>query len=353
MNRFRLTPVAVLFVAFAACSRDGAVRPTNPALAGTTEARPYAGAPATSFPTSETAGVSTDAKLTPWTGSYRLSENIDGGTETVDGKVCAVFEGLDVDFGTSGEFLYVDVACAIFRTSRFRTDGPVFNTSALVQQSSENELLIIDHCDFDGGPTHQRGVQADYGDVVVTASEFARFGNAAVEMNDRSATHSFTATDNYLEETPGWARGDHVDGLQVGGGGAVTIRHNTILVVAYGGHEGDTTFVSNSAIGLWAEVGDVAGPVVVSGNLLAGGGRVMYVEEKDGFRFLGPVTISDNVIDRRYTPLGGIWGIVSEDGRPDQLQWIDNTFEDDTPIDSPDPVGTASLAPDGIKRSEA
>ena len=164
MNRFRLTPVAVLFVAFAACSRDGAVRPTNPALAGTTEARPYAGAPATSFPTSETAGVSTDAKLTPWTGSYRLSENIDGGTETVDGKVCAVFEGLDVDFGTSGEFLYVDVACAIFRTSRFRTDGPVFNTSALVQQSSENELLIIDHCDFDGGPTHQRGVQADYGD---------------------------------------------------------------------------------------------------------------------------------------------------------------------------------------------
>lgn len=353
MNRWRAICVLVLSVVFAACSSDGTAESTDPAVAETTEAaRATTAATTPVFPTRETAGVGVDTDLTPWTGSYRLSENHDAGMESIDGKPCAVFDGLDVDFGTSGEYLYVDVACAIFRNSRFRTTGPVSNTSALVQQSSENELLIIDQCEFDGGPTHQRGVQADYGDVVVTASEFARFGNAAVEMNDRSATRSFTVTDNYLEETPGWAYGDHVDGLQVGAGGAITIRHNTILVVAYGGREGDTTFVSNSAIGLWAEAGDVAGPVVVSGNLLAGGGRVLYVEEKDGYKFLGSVTISDNVIDRRYSPLGGIWGVVSDEGRPDQLEWIGNTFEDATPIDSPDPISAASLAPEGIKRSE-
>ncbi|MGB8859308.1 MAG: hypothetical protein WCC60_08630, partial [Ilumatobacteraceae bacterium] len=77
------------------------------------------------------------------------------------------------------------------------------------------------------------------------------------------------------------------------------------------------------------------------------GGRVMYVEQKDGFRFLGPVTVSDNVIDRRYTPLGGIWGVVSEDGRPDQLKWTGNTFEDATPIDFPDPIDTATVAANG------
>ncbi|MGB8860598.1 MAG: hypothetical protein WCC60_15160, partial [Ilumatobacteraceae bacterium] len=236
MNIVRPICLALLSMSALACSGDDATGATEPVVVDTTDLRLAASSDTPDFPTSETAGVGADVRLSPWTGSYRLSENDAVGTPTtVEGKQCVLYDGVDVNFAMSGEYLYVDVPCAVFRNSRFSTSGSVANTSALVQQSSENELLNIEHCDFDGGPTHQRGVQADYGDVVVTASEFARFGNAAVEMDDPSATRSFTVTDSYLEETPGWANGDHVDGLQVGAGGAITIRHNTILVAAYGG----------------------------------------------------------------------------------------------------------------------
>ena len=136
--------------------------------------------------------------------------------------------------------------------------------------------------------------------------------------------------DCYLFEPQGWNPSDHVDGIQVGGGRNVTIVNNTVLITPYGGTDGDTDYVSNSALGLWAELGNVTGTVLVDHNYLAGGGRIMYLEQKSPYAWQGPVTVSDNVFDREFTKHGGIWGVLYPDGLPDNLAWTGNTWEDGT-----------------------
>lgn len=284
------------------------------------------------FPTPATTGVPDGVTLERWTGPLRTSAS-DAPVEVIDGQSCRVFDGYLFDFGTTGDFLYVDDPCVVFRDVQIRTTGLVSNTSAMVQQAAENERLEVTRSEFDGGPQHQRGIQADQGDLVVTDSSFVRFGNAAIEMNDSTATHSFTVTGNYLYESGGWNPDDHVDGVQLGGGGAVTIRWNTVLIEPYGdAGERNEDYVSNSALGLWAEVGDVAGPVIVEHNLLGGGGQVIYLQQKDSFRFTGPVVVRNNTIDRRFAPLGGIWGTLFPLGLPSSLTWTNNTYEDESSI---------------------
>ena len=272
-------------------------------------------------------GVPPGTTLTAWSGSFRLSE---GSTkmQTVEGRQCAVYDGVDVDFGDSGDYIYVDVPCAVFRNSRFRTDGAVSNTSALIQQAQENQLLIIEQSDFDGGPLHQRGVQADYANLIVRRSRFTRFGNAGVEFDNSSANADLEVVDSYLEETSGWNPDDHVDGIQVGAGRNVTIRNNTVLVPSFGDDRKDTSYVSNSALGIWAELGDVTGTVSIQHNVLGGGGVVIYLEQKAPYTFGGAVTVTDNVIVTRYSEHGGIWGVLSPNGLPANLQWSANVFDD-------------------------
>jgi hypothetical protein len=112
----------------------------------------------------------------------------------------------------------------------------------------------------------------------------------------------------------------------------VTIRDNTVLIQAFGADDGDESYVSNSALGLWAELGDVAGPVTIDHNLLGGGGQVIYLESKDGFEFQGAVTVASNVFDRRYSRLGGIWGVLAQNNLPPALSWSDNRWDDGTPL---------------------
>ena len=139
--------------------------------------------------------------------------------------------------------------------------------------------------------------------MVVTSSNFTRFGQAGIEMNNRSGTASLTVQDSYFAEIPGWPQPYHVDGIQVGAGENVTIQHNTVLVPQYGGSQGDTSYVSNSVLGLWAELGNVTGTVTVEGNLLAGGG-VCRLHRAERRRMLGrgrcgsSTTCSTNVSGR-------------------------------------------------------
>jgi hypothetical protein len=307
----------------------GATAPST-TTATSAAAGPYASMLAAAFDASRF-GIPAGTDLQPWRGSYRLSEN-PGRTETVDGEACDVYDGFDVDFADSGDYVYVDRPCVVFRNSRFRTTASVSNTSALVQQAAANQRLIIEHCDFDGGPLHQRGIQADYADVVVRSSRFVRFGNAGVELDADSGTANLEVTDSYFEETPGWNRDDHVDGIQVGAGHNVTIRDNTVLIAAYGETPGDTDYVSNSALGIWAELGDVTGAVTISHNVLGGGGKVIYLQQKPPYRFAGSVSVSDNVIVRRYSALGGIWGVLEADGLPADLHWERNAFDNGSDI---------------------
>jgi hypothetical protein len=272
------------------------------------------------------AGVPQGTTLRAWSGSFRLSET-PGKTESVNGRNCTVYDGLDVNFGDSGDYIYADVPCVLFRNSRFRTNAAVSNTGALIQQAQENQLLIIEQSDFDGGPSHQRGVQADYSDLIVRNSRFTRFGNAGVEFDNSSANADLEVVDSYLEETSGWNPDDHVDGIQVGAGRNVTIRDNTVLVPSFGDDRKDTSYVSNSALGIWAELGDVTGSVTIQHNVLGGGGRVIYLQQKPPFSFDGAVSVTDNVIVTRYSAHGGIWGVLYNTGLPANLQWSANVFD--------------------------
>jgi len=236
-----------------------------------------------------------------------------------------VFSGYIFDSGTTGKYFYVDDPYVLFKNVRFVTSGQVSNTSAMLQQASSNLSLVVEDSEFDGGPYHQRGVQADYG-VTVRRSEFTRFGNAAIEMNSFSGTGNMLVEDNYLFEPKGWNRSDHTDGIQVGGGHTVTIRHNTVLITPYGATDGDTSYVSNSALGLWAELGNVTSTVVVDNNLIAGGGRVVYLEQKAPYSWQGSVTVTNNVFDLCFTTKGGIWGPLYPTGLPSQLSWSGNTW---------------------------
>lgn len=124
----------------------------------------------------------------------------------------------------------------------------------------------------------------------------------------------------------------------MGAGKDFIARRNTIHIEPYGATDGDTNYVSNSCIGLWAELGDVTGTVLIEGNHLAGGGCLMYIEQKAGFRFKGSVTVSGNVFDRtRFPALGGnaaIWHDVAPLGNP-PLTWTGNKYEDGTTIGWP------------------
>lgn len=299
----------------AACSGSGASGDTTDASVAVASTTPPSGA-----------GVAPATKLKKWSGSFRLSETR-GKKQSVNGRQCDVYDSFDVDFGDSGDYIYVDVPCAVFRNSRFHTDGAVSNTSAMVQQAQENQLLIIEQSDFDGGPLHQRGVQADYADLIVRRSRFTRFGNAGVEFNNSAADGDLEVVDSYLEETPGWNPEDHVDGVQVGAGRNVTIRDNTVLVPSYGDDRKDTNYVSNSALGIWAEIGNVTGTVVIQHNVLGGGGRVIYLEQKPPFTFGGDVSVTDNVIVRTYSERGGIWGVLAPNSLPAHLEWSSNVFD--------------------------
>ncbi len=252
-------------------------------------------------------------------------------TRVVDGIAYKVISGYLFDAGTSGTYFYVDEPNVLIERSRFVTNGLVSNTSALVQQSSANKNFIVQDSDFDGGQYHQRGIQADYG-ITVLRSEFTRFGDSAIEMNNRSGTNSLRAEDNYFFEPKGWNPAAHTDGIQVGAGHDVLVRHNTVLITPYGATEGDTSYVSNSALGLWAELGDVTGTVVVDHNLLGGGGRVVYLEQKAPYAWRGTVTVSNNVWDLCFTSKSGIWGPLYPSGLPAQLTWTNNSWSNGAPL---------------------
>ena len=287
--------------------------------------------PAGSFPSFDNTGVPANVTLTRST--VLLSSDATGQpTREIDGHTYKVFSGLLFDFGTTGDYFDVDDPFVLFENCQFTTASLVSNSSAMVQaESVALNGLIFDHCTFDGGPFHNRNAQSDFG-LKAIACNCTRFGNAAFEMNNRGGTADLEVRDCYLFEPQGWNPSDHVDGIQVGGGRNVTIVNNTVLVTPYGGTDGDTDYVSNSALGLWAELGDVTGAVLVDHNHLAGGGRLMYLEQKSPFAWQGPVTVSNNVFDNMFTAHGGIWGVLYPSGLPAGLTWTNNTWADSTAV---------------------
>ncbi len=259
--------------------------------------------------------------LTTWTGLLRTSEVNPTSTTTRHGMSCRVYDRFSIT--TVGmQTMYVDSPCVIFSRSRFTATGDWF---AIVNTSSTVQYLEISDSEFDGGPYHVRGVQADNGDLTVLRSEFTRFGNAAVEMTDRSTTRTLSVSDSYFFEPGGWPHDQHVDGIQMNAGGSAVIRNNTVIITPYGGTAGDTSYVSNATIGIGTALGDI-GSVTIDHNLLAGGGFLIYVQDK-AYTWRGSATVSGNVFDRRFGPNGAIWGPLYPTDVAPQLVWNANFWD--------------------------
>ncbi len=308
----------------------GQIGSIGPSGAGASQTAGRLTPPRPQYPTAASSGVPGGVALTSWPWALRTSA-ASVPTEVKNGRTCQVFYRYLVSL-SGGSYLSVDTPCAIFRQSRFVTSGAVSNGSALLQQGNGNAYLEVTSSDFDGGPSYQRGVQGDQADLVVTFSKFARFGEAGVEMNNRSGTASLTVEDSYFYEAPGWPGSYHVDGIQVGAGKNVSIRRNTVLIEPWGGTPGQTSYVSNSALGIWAELGDVKGTVIVDSNLLAGGGYAVYVQQSGPYVFRGAVFVTNNVFDQRFSGKCGIWGPLYTRGIPSGLQWLGNAFSSGAPL---------------------
>lgn len=325
-RRVRCGRVVLVLALLCACTATGSNESSDDSLDGAARSYPATILPIKSFPTASTTGVPREEPLTRWDGPLTTSE-ADLPTTVVGGRVCDVIDGYRFEL-QGDQQLRIDSPCVVIRRSSFVTKG---ETSSLVIQTEDNEQLDVDQSTFDGGPLHVRGVQADYADVTVQRSLFVHFGNAAIEMSDRSATATLTVEGCFLRETPGWPRDQHVDGVQMNAGGRLEVRGNTIIVAPFGGVPGDYSYVSNSAIGVGATLANVGGVSIV-GNLLAGGGHSLYVEEKD-FRMTGSVTVASNVFDQRFFSAGPLYGVLYPDGVPAAIDWSGNTWSDGSQVD--------------------
>ena len=232
------------FVAFGGSSDDAddgahaSAKKATPTVTTTTAPTTTLAEIPSGFPTPNSTGVPKGTQLKEWTGSDSVNES-DLPQEVRNGTSYTVMDGYHFDSGPSGRYLAVDVAHMVIRNSRFSAQTGVSNTGAIVQVGADNDDLIVEHSEFDGGPAYNRGVQSDVADLTITASQFHNTGEAGVEKNNPDGATSLTVRDSYFTNSPGWPADDHVDGIQVGGGKDVTIEHNTVLNPVYGGKQGD------------------------------------------------------------------------------------------------------------------
>lgn len=276
-----------------------------------------------SFPTEATTGVEHGVALTTWTGSLD-TRDMTLPTEKVHGVTCKVFEGYRVRL--DGDSFYALDPCIILRNDSF--EAVSYNGGDALVQSWESNTIIVLTSEFRGA--YNRGLQADDANILVSRSQFIDTGESAIEKNDRNEASDLLVMESYIRSDPGWPCSTHVDGIQVGGARDVTINHNTVLIVP-NGTDASHPCVSNSALGLWSELGNVRS-FSVDSNLIGGGGRTMYLDQSGGFH-IGAAKFTNNTF---YTGPGfgscaAVWSQLYP-GHPPAVEWSGNVFDDGRPL---------------------
>lgn len=288
--------------------------------------------PSSAFPTQATTGIEPGVVIKTYSGSLN-SSSIAGTTEVVDGVSYKVIDGYLIDV-PAGSYFSISGQNTLIRNTRFIGHGEPSNTSALVQAGG-SITIRFDNVELNANG-YSRGIQSDTAHIIVNKSKLLNTSDSAVEKNDRSMSSDFTVTNTYIASDCSWTSRDsdaHTDGLQWGGARNVLVKNNAILIQA-----NMNGCVSNSAIGGWAELGNVNSSVI-DHNLLGGGGATMYLESKGSFTW-GSATITNNVFDRRYGGAGcsrtgqtsGLWKVLYPGGLPANLVWSGNTFDDGSSV---------------------
>jgi hypothetical protein len=294
--------VAVLVVAAACSSPDAAV--VDPGSGPPGFKGPVPEGPAVLPPADDpgsTAGLLDPSILTPHDGDLIIRN---------DGEVV---ENLDVTGA-----IVVKAVDVTLRNVRVRppegTD--VDEIAQLVSQQGRGAGLVAEHVELDGRGVVPAGFNDNSGrGMVIRSSEIHGVGNGV------QFTSNTLIEGNWIHDVV--MRSDwHPDGIQTDAAFDFTVRANRVTVGA----------AATSAIGIWADLGDVHRGEVVD-NVVAGGGFVFYAQEADGFS-MTDVVFRGNVISTEVHPDGGGYGVWYPNGIPTSLVRVDNRFSDGRPADS-------------------
>lgn len=174
----------------------------------------------------------------------------------------------------------------------------------------------------DGGPGRLMvGVKDVYGDSTgtVVQDNNIRYTSTGVQLS------AGLIQDNYIHAM-GLIPGDHVNGTTSGGGTTqLTIQHNTVF----------NQLNQCDAISLFQDFGP-QGNRLITNNLLAGGGYVIYGGGKIGAPPPYNITITNNRISTMYFPKGGFYGPVAYYSSGNGNSWTGNIW-DNTGLTVPAP----------------
>lgn len=277
--------------------------PAATSAPGSAAAPPPPAMPA-SWPTRDSTGAT--GSLTPVTGDVTLSTKgqvyqnmLVRGTISV--TACDVtIRNVEVD---SGEPFTGDSTPDLFAIwlQQSATCGATIDHVSVITGSAPNVYVTTAIRDARGGP------------VTITNSKLigAQLGILGMAGG--------TIRGNYIELGANM-RGDHNDAIQGDGANNLVIDHNTLL------NPNDQT----SALALYTEYGN-NNDVVVSGNLMAGGGFTCYcgdgVSQNDGTAARAVnVTFVNNVFWRKYFPDAGHFGAGRAYNPAGGGRWVGNVY---------------------------
>ncbi|MFI6497329.1 DUF4082 domain-containing protein [Nonomuraea typhae] len=229
-----------------------------------------------------------------------------GGEIKTDG---AVFEGVEL---TESVDVWADNVT--FRNCRIITGG---YWGIQLREGYTN--LTVENCEIASDRKRKLdiGVWNDgTGKMTVRRNEIHSTSNAAIMAK------SGIIEDNYIHDMWQAAPGDHTDGIQTNGNkgeNELVIRHNTII-----NPENQTSAIILSPV--FGPIHDV----VVSGNLLAGGGYCIYGGAKHIEHPYSPynVVIKNNVFSTRVFSKCGFYGPMAHfDTKAEGNEWSGNRWE--------------------------
>jgi phage baseplate assembly protein gpV len=229
-----------------------------------------------------------------------------GGWVEVDGNG-AVLQGLSIPYNvdvTGSNVTIKDVKVIAtaddFGVSLRHTHNVTVEDSDIYSTSAGANLLTV-------------GVKDIYGDATGTRV----LGNNIWHTSTGVQIYTGLIEGNYIHDM-GYADGDHLNGITTNGGiDALTIEHNTVF----------NSFGQTDAISVFEDFG-VEANVLISGNLVAGGGYTVYGGQNPG----GPQAYNIRIVNNRFSTIyysqAGYYGPVSDfdPGAPGNV-WSGNIWD--------------------------
>jgi hypothetical protein len=202
-----------------------------------------------------------------------------------------------------------------------QADDVTVRNSRIILGDDQLRAVVIE--DPDHGENYPTGALFEDVEVVggVNCEDGFFHSNFTVRRADISGckdgvkgNHNVVVEDSWIHDLR-WTEESHNDGYQSMGGGNVVLRHNTI----------ELTTTQTAPVFIQGAFAPVDG-ITVEGNLLAGGGYLIYCGDEPGRHPSSNVRVIGNTFSRRQFPNGGHWGVAAHCDA--DVTWEANVWED-------------------------